>query len=102
MNNNWSPPKSGDSYDFGDWTTTRDAILAAYKECNLTIPKSIDPDIWNLIGLALDYDRYHRRFTCNECKELIPYSQDIRCLDCEATYCKKCAVNHFWPNGRPR
>lgn len=104
MKEEWKPPckMSNGSYEFYDWLSIRAAIQAAYKEQGLAIPESIDPHIWNMVGLALDYNRFTSRHKCAHCECLIPTGKEIRCLDCKSTLCERCAPVHFWPDGRPR
>lgn len=100
----WKAPakSSNGDYYFGDWRPIRNAIEAAYAEMGIEVTGSIDRRDWNLIGLALNHAEFASRATCLECKERLPQHAVIRCLDCKAALCERCAPRHFWPNGRPR
>jgi hypothetical protein len=87
---------------FGDWRPIRNAIEAAYREMGEDVPPSIPERDWNLAGLSITLHERASMLKCAECKEPFDnWHAVIRCLDCKAPLCERCAPRHFWPNGRP-
>jgi hypothetical protein len=87
---------------FGDWRPIRNAIEAAYRELGEDVPSSIPERDWNLAGLSITLHERASMPRCTECKEPFDnWHAVIRCLDCKAPLCERCAPRHFWPNGRP-
>ena len=98
----WRPPTKphgGDGIIFSNWQSIRAAIEAAYRALGREVPKSIPTDDWNLIGLAIDAYAHAQRVACFECRTKLWNHETIRCLDCKAPLCERCAPRHFWPNG---
>ena len=104
MSEEWKPPykMSNGDYGFDDWRPIRNAIEAAYTELGQKVPKNIDKEIWNLVGLSIHHYSHAMQFDCAECRKSLRHGTEIRCLDCKAVLCEQCAPRHFWPNGRPR
>jgi hypothetical protein len=99
----WTPParKIDGALIFDDWISIRAAIEAAYRALGREVPTNIPVDDWNLVGLAIEAYQHASRPSCWDCRARLWPSQIIRCLDCKAPLCERCAPKHFWPNGRP-
>lgn len=101
--NAWEPPVPDNQGRFavGDWQPVRDAIEAAYLAMGTPRSGDIPQREWNLAVLVMSYARHAAMPTCSQCKTRIQPYDTIRCLDCKAPLCERCAPGHFWPNGRP-
>lgn len=86
---------------FHDWRPIRNAIEAAYRELGQPVPSDIPTADWNLVGVAIEQFERAARPACIECQRSLDRYEVIRCLDCKAPLCERCAPKHFWPNGRP-
>lgn len=97
----WKPPTPDDQgrYTLGDWQPMRRAIDAAKRE--LGEAAQIEQRDWNLVLLAHDHLAHEAKPSCAHCRTRIAWHEVIRCLDCKAPLCERCAPEHFWPNGRP-
>ena len=97
---NYRPLGDG-SLQFGNWQAIRSAIEAAYRALGRKFDGTgIPVEDWNLAGLAIEAYKYQQRSTCIECGEKLWQVETIRCLDCKAPLCERCAPKHFWPSGR--
>jgi len=104
MADKWTPPtrrQDDGAIAFGDWRPVRDAIEAAQRALGKTPTDDIPTDVWNLVGLAMDYHAFSSAPHCVECEKHLFRRTVIRCFDCKAPLCETCAPRHFWPNGRP-
>lgn len=99
----WLPPtrKMPDgAIMFHGWQAIRAAIEAAYAAQGREVPANIPVEDWNLAGLAIEAFAHATRASCVTCKTNLWGGETIRCLDCKAALCERCAPKHFWPNGR--
>lgn len=105
MGEAWSPPnrrQHDGAIEFKNWRPIRDAIEASRRALGENADADIPADVWNLVGLALDYHEFASSPHCVECKRHMFRRTVIRCLDCKQPLCETCAPVHFWPNGRPK
>lgn len=103
MSDDWKPPgrkMTDGAVIFDGWRPIRDAVDAAYVALGREPVANIPTEEWNLVGLAIDYYRHANRATCVECGSKLWAHETIRCLDCKAPLCERCAPKHFWPNGQ--
>ena len=88
---------------FGEWRDIRKAVEDAVEIVDGVRPTgSIDKRDYAIVRAAIESFRASQAFACIECGEVVEYGQEIRCLDCKRPLHERCAIRHFWPNGRPR
>lgn len=94
-------------HHFADWRSVRDALEHAYAKLGLemiqTAPgcREYPAEHWNIAGFvheqaSAEYSRLVG--SCINCKGGLNFETVIRCLDCRATLCERCAVQHFGPS----
>ena len=86
---------------FGDWRDVRAALDLAVAEVDGAKPDSHVERDWKLASAVIKHFRTAQASICFECREPVLYGREIRCLDCKAVLCERCAPRHFWPNSRP-
>ncbi len=82
----------------GDWTDQREL----HRRLGQVKPDgSVDQEQWKLVEQALKVWGEMTQAVCAHCQQVID-EPVIRCLDCKMPMHERCAVQHFWPQGRPK
>jgi hypothetical protein len=86
-----------------DWPPYRKALEKAYEILGIPKPEgSLPQHDWNIVTVAISEFLEAQKYSCVHCRKVLERHEEIRCLDCRAVLCPRCAEEHFWPNGRPK
>lgn len=95
---------------FEPWEPVFDAIRHAYKELGMEMEqvnatmRRYNPTHWNIAGKVYEWARSQNAGGghCYRCGCALTFGTVIRCLDCKAPMCERCAPEHFGPNHAQR